>query len=228
MVSLQDHCADTEAYRPPGFCHPNIQNRTKFRLVMQLYGKSIEHFTSRAQATSALRDAILASRSFFERYLTPRGLSMQNILLGHFGASPRLRGILIDLDMAIWTTSDISKLRANMGLGTRQSIGVLHNLQCQLPPRHDHLDDLESFFYVLCHLVLLFESPGCRSKAMNDMFAEWETVESLHTLVVLKSAKLYDYCQWPTSLWWGEVAETLLKGFQDILWPIVQRKTTAR
>ncbi|KAF6742770.1 hypothetical protein DFP72DRAFT_159385 [Ephemerocybe angulata] len=228
MVSFQDHCADTEAYRPPGFRHPNIENRTKSRLVMQLYGKSIEHFTSRAQAISALRDAILAHRDLLSKDILHRDVSMQNILLGHFGASPRLRGILIDLDMAIWTTSNISKLRADTGLGTRrfQSIGVLHNLQRELPPRHDHLDDLESFFYVLCHLVLLFESPGRRSKAMNDMFAEWETVESPHTVVVSKSAMLYDY--WPTSSWWGEVAETLLKGFQDVLWPIVQRKTRLR
>ncbi|KAF5333965.1 hypothetical protein D9611_014942 [Ephemerocybe angulata] len=207
MVSLQDHCADTEAYRPPGFCHPTFRIARNSDCAQRCH-PCIAIFFRKISDTPGIIDAEYLVGSF-RRFSTPPG---------YFDRS---RHGYLDYVRYL-------KATGQYGLGTRQSIGVLHNLQCQLPPRHDHLDDLESFFYVLCHLVLLFESPGCRSKAMNDMFAEWETVESLHTLVVLKSAKLYDYCQWPTSLWWGEVAETLLKGFQDILWPIVQRKTTAR
>ncbi|KAF6743727.1 hypothetical protein DFP72DRAFT_790608, partial [Ephemerocybe angulata] len=162
VLSFQDYCAETNAYRPADFVTKNYVCRTKSRVVMRCYGKTLEHFTSRFQAISALRDAIQGHRGLLSKSILHRDVSLQNILMGVMGAAPGTRGILIDLDMAIWTHADLSVLRAERGIGTPrfQSVSVMRNLALQLPPVHDHLDDIESFFYVLCHLVLLFDSPG--------------------------------------------------------------------
>ncbi|KAF6760716.1 hypothetical protein DFP72DRAFT_756616, partial [Ephemerocybe angulata] len=161
MISFQDHRAETAAYRPAGFSFGDFENRIKSRTIMLHYGKSIEHFTSRYQAISALRDALAGHRNLRAKGILHRDVSMQNVLLGSLNAPPGLRGILIDLDMASWTWA-LDALRAESGLGTKrfQSVAVLRNLKLVLPPQHDHLDDLESFFHILCHLLLLYKSPG--------------------------------------------------------------------
>ncbi|KAF6760718.1 hypothetical protein DFP72DRAFT_756880, partial [Ephemerocybe angulata] len=203
MISFQDLCAETKAYRPEDFASMGYVSRTKSRVVMRCYGKSLEHFTSRIEAISALRDAIHGYRGLLSKSVLHRDVSLQNVLLGTVNAAPGSRGILIDLDMAVWTHTDISILRAETGIGTRrfQSISVLRSLELELPPAHDYLDDLESFFYVLCHLVLLFERPGKRSERMDANLVYWES-EDASVVANAKGAVLYD--TWECPSWWGE------------------------
>ncbi|KAF5341030.1 hypothetical protein D9611_005914 [Ephemerocybe angulata] len=216
MLRFQDHCAETEAYRPPGFGFGAFERRTKSRTVMQLYGRSIECFTSRYQAISALRDALVGHRDLHGKGVLHRDVSSQNILLGPPNASPGHRGVLIDLDMACWTWAS-SELRAEVGLGTRrfQSTAVLHNFELKLPPRHDHLDDLESFYNVLCHLVLLYEAPGKRSKEVDDWLRKCETTEDTFEAGVIKAGFVIRF--WAVSPWWGDACTKLLRSFRTIV-----------
>ncbi|KAF6760703.1 hypothetical protein DFP72DRAFT_1003338, partial [Ephemerocybe angulata] len=216
MISFQDQCAETRAYRPPGFVLGGFESRIKSRTVMRSYGKSIQYFTSRYQAISALRDALAGHRSLRAAGILHRDVSLQNILLGLPDAPPGVRGILIDLDMACWTW-DLSRLRAETGLGTRrfQSVAVLQNFELKLPPRHDHLDDLESFFHVLCNLVLLFEGPGVRAKEMDQWLAKCETLEDPTQAGLIKAGFLIR--SWPVAPWWGEACRKLFRSFKAIV-----------
>ncbi|KAF5341255.1 hypothetical protein D9611_005961 [Ephemerocybe angulata] len=224
MISSQDRCAETLAYRPPGFRADGFEPRVKSRTIMPHYGKSIQHFTSRYQAISALRDALTGYRALRAKGILHRDVSSHNILLGSSGAAPGRRGVLIDLDMAAWTW-DLTRLRAETGLGQRryQSHSVLYNHLLSLPPRHNHLDDLESFFHVLCNLVLLYEAPGKISKETEEEFALCEA----ERLVTAGNAKISFMCypigiQW----WWGNPCRQLFRAFQTIVDNIGQQKHT--
>lgn len=121
MLSFQDNLAHTRDYRPVSFGDGQFVGRTKSRIVMELCGTSIDHFTSRLQAIGALRDAIVgmshmslfenlysmphfnpAHRQLWKRSVLHRDISMNNILLALEGVTGA-RGKLVDLDMAMWT-----------------------------------------------------------------------------------------------------------------------------
>ncbi|KAF6760726.1 hypothetical protein DFP72DRAFT_881346 [Ephemerocybe angulata] len=228
MHSFQDRCAETKAYRPSDFVWKDSVSRIKSRVVMQVYGRSLEHFTSRFQAISALRDAIHGHRGLLAKSILHRDVSLQNILMSiKSGAAPGARGTLIDLDMAAWTHTDISVLRAEVGIGTRrfQSTAVLRNMLLKFPPVHDHLDDIESFFYVLCHLILLFESPGKRIEERDEQLSKLEMKEPEYA-ADMRGSILYG--PWCCSPWWGKATEELLTGFQAFLIPMVRQKNVFR
>ncbi|KAF6760722.1 hypothetical protein DFP72DRAFT_881339 [Ephemerocybe angulata] len=229
MVSFQDDCATTKDYRPGAMDSVSFEHKTKSRLVVVRYGKSIEHFTSRYQAIAALRDAIVAHRILLSKSILHRDIAMQNILLGAENASPGSRGILIDLDMATWTFKDVTEQRAEAGVGVRrfQSASVLWSLIAELPPIQDYLDDLESFFYVLCHLVVLFDRPGKRNMAMDDTLARWETEGDLQTVMNGKAAICCGNCP-QASLWWGDSSDALVKGFRKLIWEAMADKIAIR
>ncbi|KAF5341254.1 hypothetical protein D9611_005960 [Ephemerocybe angulata] len=228
MVSFQDDCATTKDYRPEAEVSEDFEHKTKSRLIMQRYGRSIEHFTSRYQAIAALRDAIVAHRALLSKSVLHRDVAVQNILLGAENASPANRGILIDLDMATWTFKDISEQRADAGVGIRrfQSVTVLWGLLSGCPPIHDHLDDLESFFYVLCHLVLLFDEPGKRNETMDETLAGWES-DVVSDVMKAKVAVFRGFCP-EVSDWWGEACDKLLAGFIELLWTAMVKKVVVR
>ncbi|KAF6760724.1 hypothetical protein DFP72DRAFT_55005 [Ephemerocybe angulata] len=224
MISFQDRCAETLAYRPPDFSTNGFEPRVKSRTTMPHYGKSIQHFTSRYQAISALRDALAGYRALRAKGILHRDVSSHNILLGSSGGARGCRGVLIDLDMAAWTW-DLTRLRAETGLGQRryQSHSVLYNHRLSLPPRHDHLDDLESFFHVLCNLVLLYEAPGKISKETEEEFALCD----VERVVTAGNAKINFMC-YPIAIqcWWGDPCRQLFGAFQSIVDNIGQQKHT--
>jgi serine/threonine protein kinase len=112
-----------------------------------------------------------------------RDISHNNILLGLDGASDGDRGVLIDLEMAFRSTDANPRVKVDYTIvsiillsapiasslpipfpqGTRlfQSIRVLDSYYPMgFHPDHDHLDELESFFYVLTYVLLLFRPDG--------------------------------------------------------------------
>ncbi|KZP07228.1 hypothetical protein FIBSPDRAFT_939643 [Athelia psychrophila] len=80
---------------------------------------------------------------------------MMNVLLCPTDSPGQFRGVLTDLDLA----------------GTRfyQSIHVL-----RAEGQHDHLDDLESFFYLFCMLCLGYSGPGQAIVPTPSVFHGWE------------------------------------------------------
>ncbi|KAF6753366.1 hypothetical protein DFP72DRAFT_814028, partial [Ephemerocybe angulata] len=151
MLHYEDRLAETKHYRPVDVSKfHSFFNHIKSRVVMKHYGKPIFHFTSRAQALYALRDAIVGHHNLFLRRILHRDPTFHNILLGN--AKDRgNRGVLIDLDMAIQALTEELAIGVDKRTGARrfQSVAILNSLRHLRPPAQDYLDDLESFLYIL-------------------------------------------------------------------------------
>lgn len=223
MIASQDSLADTQSYRPPQLHEDGFTRRIKSRVVMELCGLSIDKFTSRAQAIGALRDAIVAHRELFQRSVLHRDISMNNILLPS-KIDARARARLVDLDMAIWTFTNKEAWLKERPTGTRrfQSISVMNGHPLDQPMPHNYLDDLESFLYVLYHLVMLFESPGVRKPNIDQEFAHWDD-ENPMTAAIFKHSYMGSG-PIRVSAWWGMPCKTLLEGFRDVVLPLCAEK----
>ncbi|KAJ2926453.1 hypothetical protein H1R20_g10639, partial [Candolleomyces eurysporus] len=150
MVNCEPDRCDTRSMRGFGDALPaNFCNRIETRIVMKAYGKPVKKYTSAKQLICALRDAIA----------------------GKPGAEPGARGILIDFDIAI--RRNLNKL-ADCQMGTRlyQSVAVLKSCIAAHPFPHDHLDDLESFLYILVHIMWTHDSNGV-AHSDHDMLSRW-------------------------------------------------------
>ncbi|TFK21327.1 hypothetical protein FA15DRAFT_598056, partial [Coprinopsis marcescibilis] len=139
-----------------------LTDRTKCRITLERYGRQIEHFQSASQALWALHDAISAHKELFKAGVLHRDISKNNILLGRPDAEPGWRGVLIDMDMSIFVDLAKRDNAADFRTGTRmfQSISVLTSFNSKVSMAQDFYDDVESFFYVLCYLLFVYESKG--------------------------------------------------------------------
>ncbi|KAJ7672154.1 hypothetical protein DFH06DRAFT_87101 [Mycena polygramma] len=123
-----------------------VPNRISTRLVLRIYGSTLNKASSGLQLLRAVRDIVCGHRDvFLEKKILHRDISFDNLLL----ASGVEDGVLIDFDMAKTLAEIMDKAKGDSRTGTRayQSVKVLH-----LDPKlghHDHMDDLESIFYVL-------------------------------------------------------------------------------
>ncbi|KAJ7672171.1 hypothetical protein DFH06DRAFT_87419 [Mycena polygramma] len=123
-----------------------IPNRISTRLVLKIYGSTLNKASSGLQLLRAVRDIVCGHRDvFLENKILHRDISFDNLLL----ASGVEDGVLIDFDMPKTLAEIMDKAKGDSKTGTRayQSVKVLH-----LDPKlghHDHMDDLESIFYVL-------------------------------------------------------------------------------
>ncbi|KAJ3509079.1 hypothetical protein NLJ89_g5405 [Agrocybe chaxingu] len=129
---------------------------------------------------TALRDAIAGHQNMLRKGILHRDVSINNIVIGKYRDKSKVgtRGILIDLDMAIWTDRMESVLGKDFRTGTRayQSGNILHSYSEPFKCRpHSHLDDLESFFYVLCWIC--FSYLGVRNLKLpgtSPILEDWD------------------------------------------------------
>ncbi|TFK23561.1 hypothetical protein FA15DRAFT_567536, partial [Coprinopsis marcescibilis] len=136
-----------------------FMNRTKSRITMKKYGPTVENFRSVREVLWALHDALDGHRGLIEERILHWDISVNNILLRTFGAMEGWRGVLIDLDVAV-RLSSLRTHAADHRTGTRifQSLSALNSFQYpKTTQAHDHLDDIESFFYVLCYLMFFYK-----------------------------------------------------------------------
>ncbi|KDR85780.1 hypothetical protein GALMADRAFT_52865, partial [Galerina marginata CBS 339.88] len=143
------------------------------RIVLKHGGKPVYKFTSPGEVLYAFRDAIAGHQNLWNAGILHRDVSINNILIGLPGSKPGYRGLLIDLDLSVWTDPRRNPAELEIRTGTRafQSVNVLHSYD---PDRrahsHDYLDDLESFFYVLCFIACGFDV--AKPKPKDDVIAE--------------------------------------------------------
>ncbi|KAF9523119.1 hypothetical protein CPB83DRAFT_899021 [Crepidotus variabilis] len=146
-------------------------------IALKPYGCSIANIEDRLELLTTMLNAIRGhSNLFFGKRILHRDISANNILRGSNGAPPGMRGILIDLDSAVKFTQredekiDNGKVTNRTGTRVFQStialmIGTLKDPVVGGVPLHDHIDDLEAFFwvlYTLCHSVAEEDSPWDR------------------------------------------------------------------
>ncbi|RXW13914.1 hypothetical protein EST38_g11942 [Candolleomyces aberdarensis] len=225
MISCEPDRDETRNLRGFSGAPPReFHNRVETRLVMKAYGKSVTRFTSAMQVLCALRDAIAGHMEMYNKGTLHRDVSIHNVLFGKAGAEPGLRGILIDFDVA--TRRGVETIRPEDWLiGTRlyQSIAVLSSSEYRDPLPRDHLDDLESFLYVLVHIMFAYDSQGVLQSFPSTLHA-WHD-ESLGTAARLKQG----FLSWKTppiavEEHWPIPCINLLLAYQAFLLPFVHMK----
>ncbi|KAJ7672156.1 hypothetical protein DFH06DRAFT_87156 [Mycena polygramma] len=126
-----------------------VPNRIFTRLVLRMYGRTLNNAPSGLHLLRAVRDIVSGHREILlQKDILHRDISFNNLLLA-YGAED---GVLIDFDMAKKLAEIMDNTKGDSRTGTRayQSVKVL-----LLDPKlghHDHMDDLESIFYVLVHI----------------------------------------------------------------------------
>ncbi|KAJ2927859.1 hypothetical protein H1R20_g9244, partial [Candolleomyces eurysporus] len=226
MVSCEPNRDETKNLRGFGGALPReFHNRVETRLVMKAYGKSVTRFTSAMQVLCALRDAIAGHMEMYNKKgILHRDVSIHNVLFGKPGAEPGFRGVLIDFDVA--TRRGVETTRPEDWLiGTRlyQSIAVLSSGEYRDPLPRDHLDDLESFLYVLVHIMFAYDSQGVLQSLPNTLHT-WHD-ESPGTAARLKQG----FLTWKTppiavEERWPIPCINLLLAYQALLLPFVHMK----
>ncbi|KZP29229.1 hypothetical protein FIBSPDRAFT_927033 [Athelia psychrophila] len=161
-----------------------IGDRQLCRVVMENCGRPIDHFPDPKQLLRAMHDAINGHRGLFQKYILHRDVSMMNVLVCPTDSPGLFRGVIIDLDLAIRLRRNETLPKCDHRTGTRfyQSIHVL-----QAEGQHDHLDDLESFFYLFCMLCFGYSGPGHAIVPTPSVFLGWDQEHPMQAAF----AKLY-------------------------------------
>ncbi|KAF6760881.1 hypothetical protein DFP72DRAFT_1165974 [Ephemerocybe angulata] len=237
MVSFEDDRAQTKDFRPETYRSDDFYNRTLSRITMKRYGPSLAHSTSQWRAISALRDAIEGHLNLVKSNVLHRDVSTENVLLGEEGAPAGQRGILIDLDMAAPVKGERALFSVEGRVGTRlyQSFAVLktgEDSDSLAHIDHDYLDDLESFFYVLCHLLYGFDSIGVEKSeadlAQTKPLEHWEIQDAIRAANSKFCYIHLDGTFIPPSAFWSQPCLDLAEKFRHFLAPLLLEKIKIR
>ncbi|KAJ3500029.1 hypothetical protein NLJ89_g9973 [Agrocybe chaxingu] len=147
------------------FANHNDGDLVRLRLTLKQYGRPLDSFDSREQLLFAFRDAVAGHRNLWRAGALHRDISVNNILLGNQGAPQGWRGVLIDLEFAVRLEPQDLLPEASYKTGTPGFMSA-KILRCENPKSfwdppsiHTYIDDLWSFFYVLCWICFLFRAP---------------------------------------------------------------------
>ncbi|CAA7267328.1 unnamed protein product [Cyclocybe aegerita] len=199
------------------FCHPDFKNHIRIRTTMKAYGKTIDHFENREQLLYAFRDAVAGHRNLWDRGILHRDISANNILLGDSDAPAGDRGIIIDFETAIRLESEQPLLgKATVGTVPYMSTNILAMVltDAGLLPSwrsqgdfHTHLDDLWSFFYILCWCCFAGKgNPAAHCRMLNEWGQDAE--ESLRSKREFHDTVKYGYYPVPPSF--GAIFDRLI------------------
>ncbi|CAA7262389.1 unnamed protein product [Cyclocybe aegerita] len=154
------------------------------RLVLEAHGKPIWQLETPKQFLGLSRRGCClfpGHRNLWDNGILHRDVSINNILIRDDNAEEGSRGTLIDLDLATCFGPDIRLPNPDSRTGTLeyQSIFIMmseeekeENPPAVLLP-HDHLDDLESFFWVFCRVCTGYDQQG--SKVKCPTIERWES-----------------------------------------------------
>ncbi|KAJ2916733.1 hypothetical protein MD484_g3700, partial [Candolleomyces efflorescens] len=233
MVSFEASRYETKQFR--GLDLP--LNRINDRIVLPMYGKTLDNFESAKQALSALRDAIDGHRGACKKDVLHRHISMSNILLGNPDAAEGDRGILIDFDSAahgadgtVEAEPDQYKIPAlylpATGLMNSEDREFWGRVNLGVPP-HDHLDELESFYYITYHLLHSWKGSGERIGLPKEM-RSWSRTEepgsgsgaSVSKYFFLLRAANVDRVK----PFWGRAGKELLAAYHQFFATVIRQK----
>ncbi|KAJ6488110.1 hypothetical protein C8R47DRAFT_1196270 [Mycena vitilis] len=147
-----------------------VPNRILTRLVLRMYGRTLNNAPSSLHLLRAVRDIVRGhSEILFNKDILHRDISFNNLLLA-YGEED---GVLIDFDMAKRLAEIMSSTEGDSRTGTRayQSVKVL--LSDPKHGHHDHMDDLESIFYVLVHICYGHGEDGRALPILPGHIGKW-------------------------------------------------------
>ncbi|KAF5341020.1 hypothetical protein D9611_006111 [Ephemerocybe angulata] len=238
MFAYEDDRTQTKRFRPECFDFKanEFHNRTMSRVTMACYGSSLDRFTSQRQAIVALRDAIKGHWNLLKAGIMHRDVSMDNILFGDDDSNEGPGGILIDFDMAMVVDGPTAGLLTEYRVGTHlyQSVSVLrHSDQSTriAPLPRDYLDDLESFLYVLCHLLYGFEGvdlPHPNAFRGLALLAQWEQDRLSSTYSKANFLDETALSTRPIPPFWSSACVELCDSFRKFILPLSDAKTDIR
>ncbi|KII94498.1 hypothetical protein PLICRDRAFT_33300 [Plicaturopsis crispa FD-325 SS-3] len=177
-------------------------DHTSSHTVPESHARPLDKFNTRKELIHALYDAVNSNGHWgvWKKKIPHRDIRTKDILRGVDSAALDV-GVLIDLDR--------SRDHRSWRTGTRafQSINVIEDvLWC-----HDHQDDLESFFYVLCWICHSYSSAHHRLKDLPAFLRAWEDGTD-DTVAAVKYRFLTDtYQDHLASAWFGRVFRRLMR-----------------
>ncbi|CAA7264866.1 unnamed protein product [Cyclocybe aegerita] len=133
----------------------HTQQGTKLtKPILQCPQRGLTEFESCIELLIALRDAIAGHQHLLREGILHRDVNVNTILIAESYTDGKTdsRGILIDLDKTSCANEDPTYSRP-----------------------HSHLDDLESFFHVLCWICFAYMRPRQRVSETPYILADWNS-----------------------------------------------------
>ncbi|KAF6755168.1 hypothetical protein DFP72DRAFT_1067893 [Ephemerocybe angulata] len=230
LVAYEDRTGrpngEIRSFRPVSAGRP-FTNKSFQRIVTPLYGAPIKQIGDEKRLLKAFHDAIAAHwKLLAEKGVLHCDISTGNILFGEGeNPPPGLRGILIDFDFA--TEVDYTKPSFNpRSVGTRfyQSILLLKGFCDPYKPVHDHLDDLESFYYVL--LDLIFSRFGIGKRCIIDqMEKEWDNDDDQLSASAKECFLSEPFNVNKVPAFWSGDCKEMLVSMHELIGKLVREKT---
>ncbi|RXW19743.1 hypothetical protein EST38_g6120 [Candolleomyces aberdarensis] len=233
MISHEEGRPETKDFRGDPFAckRGEFHNRKSIRVIIKCYGTSIDNFSSPEELLAALRDAIQAHKGLVATGILHRDITYNNVLIGikGFESEDGERGIIIDLDMALG-----SRPIADICKDFRTSLMVTKyfaDLNKEMIPAQDYLDDLESFFWLLVFLLFIYKPNGEKMakhifhdniwKFENEADSHKAKVYFIETPSIIHNASLAIHPDWPASCF------KLFRKFYNFVRNIRQAKESA-
>ncbi|KNE97122.1 hypothetical protein PSTG_09548 [Puccinia striiformis f. sp. tritici PST-78] len=127
-----------------------FNNRVHRRLILKDVGKPIWTVNSPVRLLEALEGCIKGHQALLNAGILHRDISINNLMVDNQTEDPDRKSFLIDLDMAIpYPMRKDDDLQAQMGTKIFMSRSLLLKENS-----HTHVDDLESFFWVLVWICI--------------------------------------------------------------------------
>ncbi|PLW45203.1 hypothetical protein PCANC_11285 [Puccinia coronata f. sp. avenae] len=156
-------------------------NRVHRRLILKDAGEPIHTVDSPVRLLEALEGCIKGHQALLNAGYLHRDISLNNLMVDNQTNDVNLKSFLIDLDVAIkYPIIKDEDRHARTGTKVFMSAGLL--LQ---ENSHNHLDDLESFFWVLIWICIHYP----RDQRRPNVVTNWNQLDST-TLGVIKDSYL--------------------------------------
>ncbi|KAF8583187.1 hypothetical protein K439DRAFT_1634618 [Ramaria rubella] len=195
-------------------------NRVHTRLIMTPFGKPFNRFSNRRELLLAYYDALQAHHKLYK----VAGILHRDVKPGNIVINPRgdegNRGILIDFDHAIRVADESAySMKRKIGTHLFMSRNALEGTKPQT-----YLDDLESFYYVLVYISLVYKGPGLLNKDLPSPLDEW-ILPDAHQY---KGGFLADTFTDEVSPWFGKPFQSLVEKLHSVFFKIIVRWVVAQ
>ncbi|KAJ7750412.1 hypothetical protein DFH07DRAFT_827647 [Mycena maculata] len=200
-----------------------VLDRWSTRVVLPKYGDTLDKAGSARQLLCAIRDILEGHiESVLDKQILHRDISLGNLLLSPFDFE---EAVLIDWDLAKRMRELIAgqATEGDSRTGTRafQSVKVLYGSP-DLLKHHDHMDDLESIYYVLYTILHGYDLHGNALQFSGNLALWHDPTQNAKSLSNNKRAFLRDFIPEPLTRFNGaevQILKTLVRDLAEFFKP---------